>query len=296
MKGKIFIKILFCLLLLFGVDKLIGVAMNDAITHAKNGSLYEMNYKLFEAKPAIVILGSSRANHHYNTSLIEKKFGVKTINYGQDGSDVAFYYIILKTLVETHKPSLVILDIKPNEFADFPNYNQLSTLYPIIDKISVSDEDLKNISKYEKWKLKSNSYRFNNNFIEQINSMHGKKEDTASISGYLPLPVKKVVLQKQNIDEPAFNADIYSYFLKIIALCKNENIKLVVCISPYYNNVVFEKTVEETQKACNENNLQFINYLNNQLIDFPDSLFADEAHLNYEGADRFTNNLLTRIK
>ncbi len=296
MKANIFIKIIICLIFLFAIDTLFGFTMNYAVQHAKNGSLYEMNYKLFFAKPEIVILGSSRANHHYNTHLIENKLNEKTINYGQDGSDVAYYYIILKTLINTHKPSLVILDIKPNEFNTFPNFNQYSTLYPFINKIPFTDEDLKNVSQYEKWKLNVNTYRFNNNVVEQINSLTGKKEDTAIISGYLPLPVKKAVMKKLYINETNFNEKLYSYFLKIIELCKINGIKLIVCISPDYNTIVFEKSVSVTEKTCNKNNIQFINYLNNQLINFPDSDFADESHLNYRGADRFTSDFVTRFK
>ncbi len=295
-KGKIFIKIILSILLIISLDKLIGIGMNYTVSHARNGNIYELNYKLFMAKPGIVILGSSRANHHYNTTLIQEKLKVKTINYGQDGSDVVLWYTFLKIILAHTKPSLVILDIKPNEFNEFNNLNEMSQLYPLANKVRINDEELNIISPFEKWKLMSNCYRFNGIAIEQIVGMFGKKTDTAAISGYSPLPVKKVFMQKKERNEIAFQKRLYNYFLKIIDLCKKNDIKLIVCISPFDDHVIYERSVEETRQACNQTNTPFVNYLNNELVYFPDSLFADVSHLNSAGADIFTKDFLTRLK
>ncbi|MEP6513685.1 MAG: hypothetical protein ABJA79_07440 [Parafilimonas sp.] len=296
MKLSFWTKLIICFLMLFVADKLIGVIMNYAVMHVKNGSIYEMKYKLFEARPSIIILGSSRANHHYNTHLIEEKFQKKTINYGQDGTGIPYYFLVLKTLMKYHKPDMVIVDVKPDEFAPLPNFNPLSTLYPFIDKVAIETRDLEQISPYENLQLKSNAYRFNNQVIETFSSMRGSKEDTQSITGYLPLPAEKRSLKKIDYSNTQFESSMFSYFLQLIELCKKNNIKLVLCASPYYYNVMYDKSIKEAEQVCKKENIQFLNYFNNRLHYFPGELFRDEGHLNGEGADIFTKDFLSRIQ
>lgn len=289
-------KSIICLMLIFGADRFVGVIMNYSLNNLKNGNVYELKYKLLQAKPSIVILGSSRANRHYNATQIEKAFGQKTINYGQDGSDVFLHYIMLKTLLRSARPQMIILDIKPGEFDAAPNFNQASTLYPIIDKVAISDEELAHISPYEKIKLMLYAYRFNNQVVEMLSATRGPKTDTAAISGFLPLPAKHTVLQKVNVSNNNLDTGILKYLHSIIELCKSHNIKLVICTSPYYNNIVHDRSLAEAEKICKQTGIPYINYTNNALLILESDAYNDEAHLNAGGADVFTRDVIKRVQ
>lgn len=290
------IKLVSCVLLILVADRLVGVFMTHAVNNARNGLLYEDKYKLIQAKPSVVIFGSSRANHHYNTGIIQNALGVKTINYGRDGSGIFFYYIALKTLLKYHVPQLVILDIKPGEFETANNAYQLGALYPLIDKLDVSTADLNAVSPYERVKLFFYTYRFNNQFFETLASARGPLEDTGLISGFSPLPVANNILVKRYITSAAVDTALPGYFNDIIQLCKSRKIRLVVCTSPIYGHYIYEASLAETDSICRRNGIVYLNYANNAFLTFNGDVFSDEAHLNSKGADIFTNDFVARIK
>jgi hypothetical protein len=296
MKRYFFLKALLFCVVIFLVDRGIGLWMNHEMKHQKKGNFVETEYKLYNAKPAIVILGTSRALHHYNSAIFEKTLGQKTINFGQDGCDVYFHYNMLKVLLDHDKPQLVILDIKPGEFDNLPNTQTITQLYPMLDKLKVSDEDLKVVSPFEKIKLLSCTYRFNNLIFETLNRSHGKPVDTATINGYEPLPADKKKFTPINYLDTTFFPETFGYFLKIVKLCKDNNVKLVVCTSPFNNNMVNDISLNKTKEVCEQNGIQYLDYTNNKLVAFPHAQFRDAWHLNTIGADIFTADIIKRIK
>jgi hypothetical protein len=295
MKGKFFWKVIIFIASLIIADRVIGLAMNYAIHKQRNGKFYEFRYKLTQAKPAIAILGSSRANHHYNIGLIEQSTHENSMNYGQDGTSVFTHYIVLKTLLRRYKPKLVVLDIKPGDFDQMQNFNEVASLYPIIDEIAIDGDDLEMISAYEKLKLYCQCYKYNNEVLEIIGGMYGKTVDTLAITGFSPLAVKNVVLDNGVVNDSGINSNICRYFTRIIALCKLHNVKLIVCTSPCYRRVVFDRTIAVAEALCKKNGIDYINYLNNKLLPFDASMFKDEFHLNAKGADIFTKDFIGRL-
>lgn len=295
MKPTFIWRVVFLVAGLLLADRLVGFFMHNAIQRQRNGVYYEFRYKLTQAKAAVAILGSSRANHHYDTRLIEQATHKKTMNFGQDGTSVFTHYILLKTLLRWHKPRLVVLDIKPGDFGGTENFNEIAPFYPIIDELAMDGDDLSMVSPFEKMKLYSQCYRYNNQVLEILGNTRGKPADTSAITGYSALPVKSVVLDNLTINDSSFNNRIYQYFERIILLCRQTGVKLIVCTSPCYRPVVFDRTIAEVEAECKRNGVTYINYLNNKLLPFDAGMFKDEMHLNTKGADAFTRDFIQRL-
>lgn len=291
---KIILKLFICALVLAGIDLGLGAVSNYCIKHAKNGDLYINSYMIFQAKPAVAILGSSRAKHHYVTSFIQKHYGAKTLNYGNGGTGIFQYYIIAKTIVKYNTPKVMIVDITPEEFAGMPDI-WLENFYPVIDKMDVAPEDLAFISPFERYKLMSHTYRVNNRLIEIYQSMGGRSMDTALIDGYSGLTYRDS-LHTATLRSNGYNPALARCLANIIALCKQHDIKPVICTSPHNFTFSYSRTMEETARMCRENNVQYLNYTNNKLILFTSNDFSDDMHLSVTGAEKFTNDLLGRIK
>ncbi|MEP6467769.1 MAG: hypothetical protein ABJB05_15775, partial [Parafilimonas sp.] len=49
------------------------------------------------------------------------------------------------------------------------------------------------------------------------------------------------------------------------------------------------------EKIATENKVRFLNFLNDTTLINNSSYFADASHLNYEGADIFSNRLVDKI-
>lgn len=292
---KLLFSFLACILVLVCIDRGIGLITNYCIKHVKKGLVYEHDYMFFKAKPAIAIFGSSRAKHHYVTPVIQQQYGVKTLNYGFDGTSIFLYYLLAKTLIKYNAPKLIILDIKPDEFNEKPDAHWLETFYPEIDKLDVNPEDLNVISPFEKYKLMSYTYRVNNQLIEMLQSIKGPAADTALIDGYAGLTTQEP-LPDATVHNDKYNEASAEYLVKIITLCRQHNIKIVVCTSPHYFKFNRSGTIEETAKICRQYNVQYFNYINNAIIPFYSKDFSDIMHLNTAGAEKFTKDLLARIK
>jgi len=288
-------KLLICALLLVCIDKGVGVFTNYCVKHVKRGDLYNYKYMFLQAKPAIAILGSSRAKHHYVTAAIQKQYGLKTLNYGFDGSGVFLYYITAKNIIKHNTPQFIIVDIKPDEFSGAPDANWLENFYPLKDSMDISPADLDVVSPFEQYKLMSHTYRVNNQFVEMLQSLGGTPADTALIDGYASVPTK-ATLQAETLAIEEYNAASANYLVEIIKLCRQHNIKVVVCTSPHYFKFSHSRTMDETAKICREYNVQYLNYTNNAIIPFNSNDFSDVMHLNTAGAEKFTKDLLGRIK
>jgi len=292
--NNIIIKLIICLLLLLSTDYLLGKMADYCIQHQKSGDYFEFEYKVFHAQPDIAILGSSRANHHYNTLLIDKELQKKVINYGVDGSDILYDYIILKTLIKHQVPQIVILDVRPFEFEEKPSGQAVTYIFPFIKKLDITKSDLDIISPYEYIKVKLNTYRYNNIILSVLANMRGKQESTASISGYVPLPSSGNIFKKDKVRFEKVNTASFHYFEAIANLCKQNNINLKVCISPYYNTITYNKAALLVKEFCNQKDIPFYDYSNSNFLVLNKSEFKDNLHLNATGADRFTNDFIIR--
>jgi hypothetical protein len=67
-------------------------------------------------KADVVIFGSSRASHHYISDSISNYTNLKVFNAGRDAMGIHYTHGIIKTMLQTQQPKIVIIDIIPNNF------------------------------------------------------------------------------------------------------------------------------------------------------------------------------------
>ena len=80
------------------------------------------------------------------------------------------------------------------------------------------------------------------------------------------------------------------YLLKMVDCCKEHHVKLILLCTPIYKSEFYENTaklLEYHKKYVNE--IDFLDYSNFKFPD--DSYYAGVIHLNYKGAEFFTNYL-----
>lgn len=294
MKNRFFLKMVLFVCLFFFLDKMIGIIGDYYMQNQKRGDYFAMQYKMLQAKPSIVIFGSSRANSHYNPAIFEEKLHQKTINYGASGSDIFYYYVVFKSLLKYTKPKTLVLDIKPDEFDKKFDGQSILELYPLFHKLDITKEDLNEVSDFEFLKVALNSFRYSSVLPSLIKDSKGKPEDTTHIDGFAALPQSKNEFDHSNKNYYNVEAINFSYFVKIVDLCNQENIDLKVCTSPYYNKIVFDQGINKLQKYCENRNIPFYNYLNNNLLYFQEKDFRDNGHLNIIGANKFTEDFIKR--
>jgi hypothetical protein len=68
-----------------------------------------------KAGAEVLILGSSRAKHHFDERILADEWGVSVYNAGFSGQGVAFARIILEQIAKYSPPKTVLLDVMPFE-------------------------------------------------------------------------------------------------------------------------------------------------------------------------------------
>ena len=253
-------------------------------------------YALQKAQGNILILGSSRAEHHYDTRILQKKFPNHTIyNAGQHNQGMNYALCVLQSCLEKKIPELVILDCEPEVLGD--------ELTSSISTLKLYYNENKNVKNHlsrtfkDKMLMKSGFYIYNSVIIKLfLDSRLPYTQDT--LMGFAPLQgILDTALTKYNEKTfPSLLDGAINDFNDIISLSKKYGFKLCVCISPYYyhqnENALPYIAVKN---ICNKTKIPCFDYMNDGYFDSNPQLFRDVNHLNEKGAAIFTEKFSDNI-
>lgn len=277
-------------LLLVGTDQLLGWGLRKAYFSARSGVCYQMNYAMDSVKSDIVILGSSRAIHHYVSSVFEDSLGMSCYNAGYDGMGVLFHDAVLSRIMQNHTPKLVILDI--NSFEFYNKAGEIPALAPYYGRNSRVDQIINLVSPYETTRRWSAIYPFNSKVVAII---IGMLSEDHSRKGYQPLFGKMVDKPQKDSSErvPIVDQDKLDAFEHIVALCRVRKVGLVVVQSPRYR---ISKRDDTFDQILTQHGVEYFNYADSPLFMERPDYFKDTVHMNDSGARIFSQLLATLLK
>ncbi|MBR1626494.1 MAG: hypothetical protein IJ681_05040 [Bacteroidales bacterium] len=271
----------------------LGKYFTEQLPEYGDNLITKPNYALQHAKADILILGSSRAEHHYDTRIFQLQFpDTEIYNAGQHNQGMNYALAVLKSCIERKTPKIVFLDCEPEVLSEEKTAanTTLKTFYSVNNNVkSVLNETLK-----DKIVLKSGFYKYNGVILKLfLDSRLPKSEDT--LKGFESLK-GSLDTSKLKYEQPEFTSVISKAekdFKEIISLCKKHNIKLYVVISPYYyHQNEMSLPYVRLSEICSKKNVSFSDYMNNSFFDSQPQLFHDINHLNEKGAILFTYRLL----
>lgn len=283
-------------LLVIVADVVIGHGLNYMISHITVGGQGRDNYIANEAKDDVLVFGSSRAVHHYNSSMIEDSLGLSCYNCGDDGSGIILSYGRLLMIKERHQPKIIIQDVSPSfDLMVNDNHKYLGWLKSHYNKECLHTI-FNDVDKTEKYKMKSNLYRYNSRFLQNVITFFTGKANDGGIRGFRP---KKGTLDKMKLKDVE-KRDCYEYdSLKLEYINKfidlAEGAKLYFVISPMWygmDSLQFQPLSE----ICQERGITLIDFSNDPKYVHRDEFFKDGVHMNAEGADEFTRDLIAKLR
>ena len=190
MLKKLIIKLAVFFALLIVVDMVAGVVIRKVYFNQNHGGAYRITYVLEKATSDIMILGSSRANHHYIPTMMQDSLGLTCYNAGRDGNFISYSNAEVNSILKRYSPKTIILDILDDEFEvrSYKIEDRVSSLLPYYRTHPEirAIVDLK--SPLEKYKLLSNLYTFNTLLIPTITGvldLNNKQAEEKTL-GYLP--------------------------------------------------------------------------------------------------------------
>lgn len=273
----------------FCSDRLAGVLLYKSFLD----SFCPENYAFKKCDADIVILGSSRARHHYVPSIISDSLGLSCYNLGENGKNIYYQFANLNLLLTHQTPKLIIYDCFSVDVmkADFKyDFGSLSDLYPVYGKNNVVDSMIEmQGTQYTSRILVSHVYRYNSRFLDHLLS-----RSESGFNGYDPLSgtYKKDISVHEENEKLTIDHNKIHFIDKLIQTCREKNIAIIIAVSPRYalneNDNPITKKYEVVRDLCDNNNVPFLYYELDDRFLSNGQLFKDVGHLNNEGARLFT--------
>lgn len=295
MKRAIYITLITLGIVVF-FDLAIGAISRKLVMAAPDAGLNQTNtaQALFNKKADVLVLGSSRANHHYVSSMFKDSLGLSCYNAGRDGHDILYAYMIFQSFLERNTPKMVVVDIASSMMdGSWIEHNKdMTCFYGASQAVTeVLDKDV--LKGFDKVKMLSNLYRYNNT-LEWIATAYLSNRGEGD--GYFPMPVTNNGMTKVVGKDHAFkpHPKCLSYLDDIVKTCKEKDIQLILCVSPSlsYSMHGINDWMMEYGKQQQIKTLDFTG--DTTYVDHPD-LFFDATHLNDLGARAFTKHLLNNV-
>jgi hypothetical protein len=282
------------------LDQIGGAILSKLYFKQSSGLYYRTTYVMDSTTADIVVFGSSRANHHYVPQIFEDSLKMNFYNAGRDGNFLLFNYATFISLTKRYTPKIIIFDVNPSDIIKNElGYERLSSLLPYYKTHPEVRSIVELRSPFEKLKLLSAIYPYNSSLLTiLVGNLEMNKKRKADDRGYVPVIGKidnEPVLDKS---ESSFELDTLSigYLNEIASICQQKGIQLYLVYSPIYFTENNNKIDSVFSAIAKKEGIQYLNYsLDSNFVKKKD-LFKDEAHLNHEGAELFSRNLVMEIK
>jgi hypothetical protein len=273
--------------ILFIASLLLDVIFTTIISQSSERNKVENVMHSFGKKYDVVIMGTSRANNHFVTDLFEKN-GLKSFNYGISGSHLFETSLLLKLMMANKfQIKNLILEADLSICNEKRDEGTTARFMPYIHTNSSIKEHYKNeldfkqlfyvpFYRYIKFDAKIG-------FREVYEVLSNKPTNTLFNKGYYPLISDKKGSMKNNIS--TLKVIRNKYYEEIKKICKQNNINLIVVMTPMCKNTKGLDYFDKVKKQYPE-----INNFENTVTD--DRYFASCGHLNNEGAIIYTNHII----
>lgn len=296
------LKVVLLVVILFGVDRLVGAAfvkMKDVGLAANPENMWlKTPFTIEKVDADVVVIGSSKASHHYVPQMLEDSLGMTAYNCGQDGCFFLYQNCIINMILDRYTPNTIIWDIQPSSFvskelsSEYQNIRYLSPYYPNNSwaKLYINSESPK-----MRFKMMSRMFAYNSKLLNYIFPLVTHRSETEK--GYIPLAIngyKYPEFKKEINERDSLNEDYFSLLDKTIRRCDGAGVDLRIYVSPEYSEKasITIRAAEEIGNLAKRNDIFFCNVLSERIFLDDATYFKDASHMNDKGARMFTNMVI----
>lgn len=275
------------LVILFSASLLLDVLYTAIISHSKERNKVENIIHTMNKKYDVIFMGTSRANNHFVTKVFEDK-GYKAFNYGISGAHLFETSLLLKLMIANkYEIKNLVLEADLSICNEKRDEGTTARFMPYIHGNAIIKKHYENESDfYQIYYLPFYRYiKFDNKigFRELYDVASKKPTNTLHNRGYYPLISHKKGNMKNDIS--SLKVIRNKYYEEIKQICKQNNIKLTVVMTPMCENTKGLNYFDKVQELYPE-----IHNFENLITD--DKYFASCGHLNNEGAILYSKEIL----
>jgi hypothetical protein len=285
------------------IDIVFGICINAYLSrHSLPGDYAKIDYLMKEAGEEMLIIGSSTAINAYIPQLIEDSLGITCFNGGCNTQNMPFFQCMIESVLDRYTPKYIILSMRRHELA-MRYTGRLNLLDPYYHKGSPSiDYFLEKSNGKKNVLLKSSLYRYNT-IIWRIMLYHVKSFNELGEKGFTSheapkIPPELIDGSNRTSAYTTLNPVHVKSFLKIVAMCRQAGVELIVDLPPNYvlmpdQGRPYElKAIEE---LCLKQDIPLINNCQSPFFLSHPELFYDEMHLNRMGSEAYTKLFISEF-
>lgn len=296
------LKAVLLLVILFGVDRLVGVTfvkMKDVgLTKNPENMWLKTAYTVEKVNANVVVIGSSKASHHYVPQMLEDSLGMTVYNCGQDGCFFLYQNCIINMILDRYTPKMILWDIQPDSFLgddhtrEYQNIRYLSPYYP---SNSWAESYINSESPKMRYRMMSRMFAYNSKTLNYVSPLFSHSSSTDK--GFIPLAAEGYFYPEMG-KEDEVEGDVNKTYLSLLddtmRRCKEKGVDLRMFVSPVYSqkSALSETAEKEIGLAAKKNGVGYTNAHSDELFMRDASLFKDVSHLNDKGARYFTEMVL----
>jgi hypothetical protein len=283
----------------FVLDQVSGRMLRHYYFKVSSGEIERTTYTIDSTKADILIMGSSRALHHYIPGMIEDSMGKTCYNAGRDGAFIYHTYAVFQAIVNRYSPKIIMLDIYFFRLHLGQNtYEGLAPLLPYYDKHTELQQFIRQSGTAESLKLLSYIYPFNSKVLSVISgNLQSDKSDANK--GYIPLNGVAPTALKPEYKPKASSALDPAKIMVIenmAKICHEKGIRLVVVQSPSFEIRDDSDDIRVITQILKKYDAEFLSFSDVAPFNSDATLFHDRVHLNNRGAELFTGRLINKLK
>lgn len=247
----------------------------------------------------VIFFGSSNTYCSFNPLVIWEKTGVKSYVFATQQQPIWASYYYMKDAFKRQSPDVAVLDIlmlsKNDEYYDDGvNYTFCDNMPFSIDKVRLA---YASAPKGERLGLVLRFLKYHTRWEElKKEDFEYRKKDMSDYSkGFYVLTSKTnnaVHIDLEGVTDTLPISDKNREYLdKIIELCKDKNVRLMLVKAPSNSTEEEKKYYNEVERIAKEKGVEFTDYnmcYDEIGLDLTADFF-DERHLNIYGAEKFTS-------
>ena len=246
----------------------------------------------------VMFFGSSHAYCSFNPLVIWKETGVRSYVFATQQQPVWATYYYMKDAFRRQKPDIAVFDVlmlseNREYYDDGVNYTFCDNMPFSIDKVRLAFASAPN-GERAGLLLRFIKYHSRWNELSKQDFTYRKENMSDYSKGYYVLTSKcndAVHTDLANVTDcaPVFEKNM-EYFEKIIELCKEKNVRLMLVKAPSNPTAEEKEYYNTVEKIAKEKGIEFIDYnmcFDEIGFDMKNDFF-DKRHLNIYGAEKFT--------